>query len=203
MIYFYPGEEWRELVYENKYKVNYAISSYGRLVSYTDSIKTGRLLKPGEVKGFKVFKRFSTINGKRKVESFFVHKKVAEFFLPPKREDQTFVIHLNFVKDDNRSLNLKWASKKEMEAHQSLNPKVIECREKLHHFNRTSPKGYKLTEEKVRVIKRKLLDPNRKTKIRILARQFGVTEMQLYRIKKGENWGHVHVDIPPKNPTVE
>jgi hypothetical protein len=43
------------------------------------------------------------------------------------------------------------------------------------------------------VLKKKLLDPNRKTRIRILAKQFGVSEMQLYRIKSGENWGDIEV----------
>jgi DNA-binding Xre family transcriptional regulator len=53
---------------------------------------------------------------------------------------------------------------------------------------------YKLTEAKVKILKRKLLDPNRKTRIKMLARQFGVSEMQLHRIRTGENWGHVKID---------
>jgi len=42
--------------------------------------------------------------------------------------------------------------------------------------------------------KRKLLDPKRKTRMKIMAKQFGVSEMQLYRIKSGENWGHITID---------
>ena len=30
--------------------------------------------------------------------------------------------------------------------------------------------------------------------MRIIAKQFGISEMQLYRIKSGENWGHVKID---------
>jgi len=45
------------------------------------------------------------------------------------------------------------------------------------------------------LLKKKLLDPGRKTRMKILAKQFGVTEMQLHRIKTGENWGEVKVTI--------
>jgi DNA-binding Xre family transcriptional regulator len=45
----------------------------------------------------------------------------------------------------------------------------------------------------VKRLKKKLLDPNRKTRYKILAKQFGVSEMQLHRIKTGENWGHIIV----------
>ena len=51
----------------------------------------------------------------------------------------------------------------------------------------------KLSEAKVRVIKKKLLDPNRRTRLRIIANQFGITTTQLYRIKSGENWGEIKV----------
>jgi hypothetical protein len=120
MIVFFQGEEWRELTFKNKYTVKYALSNYGRVVSYSQNIKEGRLIKPTVVKGFLVFKRYLKVNGKRIVDSFFIHKKVAELFLPAKTDDQTFVLHLNFVKNDNRLSNLRWANKEEMEAHQAL-----------------------------------------------------------------------------------
>jgi Mor family transcriptional regulator len=31
-------------------------------------------------------------------------------------------------------------------------------------------------------------------KIKVLAKQYGVSEMQIYRIKSGENWSHITVD---------
>jgi len=49
------------------------------------------------------------------------------------------------------------------------------------------------------LIKKKLLDPNRKTRMKMLAHQFRISEMQLYRIKSGENWGHVMVEERKKN----
>ena len=36
-------------------------------------------------------------------------------------------------------------------------------------------------------------DPKRKLTHKQLAEKFGVSEMQLHRIKSGENWGHINV----------
>ena len=49
----------------------------------------------------------------------------------------------------------------------------------------------KLDSTQVMRIKRMIFDPQRKTRMRIIAKQFGISEMQLYRIKTGENWASV------------
>ena len=71
--------------------------------------------------------------------------------------------------------------------HNNKNPNVIESKRKALE----NPKYAKLSGGKVRMIKRKIFDPNRKTRMRLIAKQFGVSKMQLYRIKSGENWGHI------------
>jgi len=102
-----------------------------------------------------------------------------------REEDQKYLVHLDFDKENNRSWNLKWAKKKEMFLHHRKNPKKI---------NRKGKRTYsKLTEGRVRLIKKKIFDPNRKTRMRLIAKQFGISEMQLYRIKSGENWGEVKI----------
>jgi predicted DNA binding protein len=72
-------------------------------------------------------------------------------------------------------------------------PAVKEAMRKLVELNKKRD-GAKLTESKVRLLKKKIFDPNRKTRLKMLAKQFGISEMQLYRIKSGENWGHVKID---------
>jgi DNA-binding Xre family transcriptional regulator len=42
-------------------------------------------------------------------------------------------------------------------------------------------------------LKKLISDPNRKTRLKMLAKQFGISEMQVSRIKSGENWGHIKI----------
>lgn len=65
-----------------------------------------------------------------------------------------------------------------------------------HHNSNSIPRpssNCKFTETEVIRLKRILHDPKRKTRYKIIARQLGVTEMQLHRIKTGENWGHIKI----------
>jgi hypothetical protein len=91
--------------------------------------------------------------------------------------------------------NLQWATRAEMLAHGKKSPFVIEARKKqlavLH--DKQKLKGRKLTSTQVMLIKKMLLNPNRKTRLKIIAKKFGVTEMTLHRIKTGENWAHIKI----------
>ncbi|MDQ3190918.1 MAG: hypothetical protein M3Q58_04925 [Bacteroidota bacterium] len=83
----------------------------------------------------------------------YIHKLVAEHFLPEKAEDQTFVIHLDFKKGNNKANNLKWANTKERIEHNRKSPAVIQAVKKLTEFNKQSD-GRKLTAAKVQFIKK-------------------------------------------------
>ena len=76
--------------------------------------------------------------------------------------------------------------------HSKTSPYVIEAKKKLIE-HRIKSNGTKLIETQVIWLKKKLLDPNRKTRLKIFAKKFGVSEMTLHRIKSGENWGHIKV----------
>ena len=76
-----------------------------------------------------------------------------------------------------------------MEAHQQFSPAKLAYKEK----QRNRVKGLKLNITKVKSIKRLLAKPGRKT-MKQIAEQFDISEMQLYRIKSGENWSHVTLD---------
>jgi len=49
----------------------------------------------------------------------------------------------------------------------------------------------KLSADQVKGIKKVLSNKNRNVTIRQLAEKYGVSEMTMYRIKSGENWGRV------------
>ncbi len=122
----------------------------------------------------------------RKSKTFYIHKIVAEHFIPNYDPLKTFVIHLDYNKKNNFVANLQWATRREKELHQIKGPNF--------YIPRGMVTNSKLTESQVKLIKRKLFDPNRKTKLKILARQFGISLMQLHRIKTGQNWGNVEAD---------
>jgi hypothetical protein len=186
------GEEWKEFIISPPVKFRYAVSSFGRLMSFTDSIEAGTIIKGSSIEEYRSIGFRSSVNGKLIYRHFLVHKLVAEHFIPKDSPEQIFVLHLDFNKGNNHISNLKWATKKEMIEHRKKNPLVIEGRKKTLAAKKDI--GQKLTAAKVKLLKQKIFDPNRKTRMKMLARQFGISEMQLYRIKSGENWGHVKPD---------
>lgn len=161
------------------------ISNYGRIVKLVD--KKPEIFKPYALNGYPhiKIKTNKTVKyrgyTKRKYKGYYVHKLVAEQFL--EQGAGKYVIHLDYDKLNNRVANLKWATKEEKEAHQWKNPLFIKSKSKRTYS--------KLTENKVRLIKKKLNDPDRRTRLKIIAKQFGISTMQLRRIKTGENWGDV------------
>jgi DNA invertase Pin-like site-specific DNA recombinase len=88
---------------------------------------------------------------------------------------------------DNRASNLKWATQEEVAKHQQKSPAKIAY--KAVQASRTV--GLKLNATQVKAIKKLLEDPKRKVTYRQLAEKYGVSEMTLYRIKSGENWGRI------------
>ena len=142
--------------------------------------------------GYKVYRYSKTINGKRVYTAFFIYKLVAEFFIPKTSEEQQHVIHLDYVRDNDSVSNLRWATYEEMMEHRKKSPHVIRSMQKLLEFNLNAD-GRKLTVTRVIHLKKLLKNPNQKTRIKMLAKQFGISEMQVNRIKRGENWGHIKV----------
>ncbi len=186
MNFYYSNEKWKEIDFSrfNPF-LKYAISNYGRIVSYVEDFKEGNLLKGGVLGGYPILK--TRMNGVDR--TIYLHKLVAEYFLEKPSEDHHSVIHLDFNKKNNHTSNLKWATKVELVAHHKNNPNILEARK-----NSPKPqKGHKLTSTDVIRIKRMISNPKRKTRMKLIAKQFGISEMQLYRIKSGENWGHIKI----------
>lgn len=114
-----------------------------------------------------------------------IHRLVAEYFLNPPDASQTVVAHLDYNKLNNRSYNLKWMTPEQSYEHQKKSPYVIAEKNKRSTRENHSTK---LTVTKVMYLK-KLLNENKP--VRQLAKQFKVTDTQIIRIKKGENWAEI------------
>jgi hypothetical protein len=189
MLKLYPGERWKELLFEpGALKKRYTVSNFGRVISFVDKMEEGRLINCGLVGGYPAFrpKPFG------KYKTFYVHRLVGESFLSSPSNEHQFIIHIDHNKENNRLENLRYATKREMELHQQNSPLVKMGREKRKLIK--PQQGHKLSSTDVMRIKKMIFNPNRKTRLKMIARQFNISEMQLYRIKSGENWGHIKVE---------
>ncbi len=192
MFRLYPGEKFREIEIAHKLKMRYAVSDRGRLISFKEKFEDGTLLKGGDSSGYRTFRYHYYDNGRRTSRVFLMHNLIAQFFLPKTSEDQKHVLHMDYnIRNDDVS-NLRWATYEEMQQHRKGSPAVIRAMKNLVEHNIKSD-GKKLTVTRVIHLKKLLQDPNRKTRIKMLAKQFGISEMQINRIKRGENWGHIKV----------
>ena len=179
----YWDEEWKDLVVEDMAETEkFKISNYGRIKSFKVN-PDGVIIKGSEIGGYKSL-TIRRNNGK--TTSKYIHKLTAEHFVPKTSDEEKYVLHKDYAKKNNYFPNLVWATKRDKEVHLNKNPNFIATKKMV--------KNAKLTEAKVKLLKKKIFDPNRKTRLKMLAKQFGISEMQLYRIKSGENWGHVTMD---------
>jgi len=196
MLKLYSEEVFKEITIEYKLQLRYAISNYGRLVSFSEDINEGRIINGSLQDGYRIWK-YTTRDKKnrKKYKHKFYYRLVAEYFIPKTSEKQVYVLHLDRNRANDHISNLRWATKEEMLDHYKKSPFVLEARKKQLagvHANRVH-KGNKLTSTDVMLIKKILLNPNRKTRLKILAKKFGVSEMTLHRIRTGENWGHITI----------
>ena len=181
----YHREEWKKIEFAENIseKEQFLISTFGRVKSLKVDPVEGTLINTPATNNYQ---RITVFQKSGKKTARCVHKLVAETFIEKTNPDQSFVIHIDYDKENNNIWNLAWATKDEKFAHLYRSPKFKDPSARATNS--------KLSEGKVRMIKKKLLDPNRKTRLKMIAKQFGVSEMQLHRIKTGENWAHVIVD---------
>ncbi len=147
----------------------YAITNHGRVISYTTSPVEGTFLKQGKIR---IYRGVSL--GR---QTYLVQRLVASQFVKKNKKDQRFVIHLDYNNDNNHYKNLKWVDREEMNIHVRNNPSA-KRRATL-----------KLTVSQVKKIKEILL--KKKSSLKTIAEKYGVSDMQIHRIKTGENWGHI------------
>ena len=186
MIPKVKSELWKtiKLDAQNISRRKYAVSSLGRAASYrTNLYEDGKILNGSITSGYRTLNlHFEEGNG-----TIYLHREIAKLFCKKGSSKAKYVIHLNHKKQDNHIDNLKWAILKEMSDHQQNSPLKIAY--KLVQGNRKT--GLKLDAAKVKSIKKILRLRNRKITYKQLAEQYNVSEMTVYRIKSGENWGHI------------
>ncbi|HEY9047024.1 MAG TPA: NUMOD4 domain-containing protein [Ohtaekwangia sp.] len=179
---FLTGESWKELKLKKGTSTKrYAVSDKGRIVSFKEQIDDGYILKPRLTQGYPSI----TIGREDTRQNYYIHRLVAEYFNKQVNTKNTFVIHVDHNKENNRANNLKWVNHDLQIEHAKKDPNVL---------LRMSPdEGPKLTVDKVKQIKVALFRSKKQPTLKALARRFRVSDMQIHRIKIGENWAHVKV----------
>lgn len=186
MIKKINGEVWKQLQFggHKNLRRKYAVSSMGRAASFKEDInEDGKLLNGSLTSGYRTLNlHVESGNG-----TIYLHRQVAKLFCKKKSPKYKYVIHLNHKKDDNKYTNLQWATLEEMSSHQQNSP--LKKAYKKRQANKTV--GLKLNVAKVKSIKEAIANPKRKLTFKQLAAKYNISEMTLYRIKSGENWGHI------------
>ena len=186
MIKKLPGEIWKSLVFSGSKELRnrYAVSTHGRIASYKQNVlEDGKLLNGSLTTGYR------TLNLHRPGHkgTLYIHREMARLFLKRPSAKHKYVIHKNHNKLDNSLKNLGWATLDEMIRHQQKSPAKLAY--KKRQANREV--GLKLNASQVRRIKDLLNNKNRRLTIKQLAEKYDVSEMTMYRIKSGENWGRI------------
>ena len=117
-----------------------------------------------------------------------IHRLVADCFLQKPGTGQLVVAHLDHDKLNNRVSNLKWMTLAENYEHQKRSPHVIRDKQEKKEAGKESSKSVKLTAIRVMYLKKLL---NQGKSVKQLARTFKVTDTQIIRIKRGENWAEI------------
>jgi hypothetical protein len=175
----FQNEQWKKISIEQIAETEkFFISDFGRLASH-DKNGDFTILNPSKIKGYPIV-NVKLTNGKRTTR--YIHKLVAELFIPKLSQNQSFVIHADFNKDNNHVKNLKWADRSMLFEHQAKNP----------NYKKGLIRYSKLSETDVIRLKKKL--KRGKNPLYKIAKEFGITHTQLNRIRSGENWGHIKID---------
>jgi len=179
---FLNGESWKELKLKKGITTKrYAVSNKGRIVSFKTTIEESYLLTPRLTQGYPSI----TIGRASARQNYYVHRVVATYFCKQAHANHNFVIHLDHKKENNKASNLKWVKQETQIEHAKKDPNVL--------IRMTPEEGPKLTADKVRKIKLALFKSKKPPTLKMLAAKFKVSDMQIHRIKVGENWSHVKI----------
>ncbi len=176
------NEIWKKLKANTRSR--YEVSSYGRIKSFSYNPE-GTILKGKMHGGYLMLDYYDLETATRK--HALIHRLVALHFIGKPTKAKPNVIHIDGNKANNRVENLRYASVSETGEHHITNESAV-----ANTINRNAKrtKGAKLTLTQVETIRKILANPNKKVKRNLIAARYKVSEMTIYRIQNGENWGN-------------
>jgi hypothetical protein len=191
-------EEWAKINFNEsifglgegkEVKTPYEVSNWGRLKSYAYQNSDGRIIKGTLSKQghrfLDVVTGWEADKGRPTRKKIPVHKLVASYFVEnDDSERKISVIHKDYDKQNNNFKNLEWATPQEAGLHAWNN----EDRDSRLNFLKITNRKNKLSPEKAEAIRRRYARGN--STMKQIAKQYGVSEMQISRVIRGENWSN-------------
>jgi hypothetical protein len=184
-------EVWKKIKFhKNKPSIAYAVSNHGRFgVMGKDGKVEVRTFKPQDG-GYRYNYRS---NGASR--TIFITRAIAHIFVKGESAKKHMVIHKDHDFLNDHADNLVWVTPEEHRKHVINSPAAIKFRKKraivVSHTARI------FDENSIKVVKSLIWDPKRTLTLKQIAKKYKVSEMQIYRIKRGEIWFHVRVAGEP------
>jgi hypothetical protein len=170
---------WKPVVtYEDSYEVSSDgwVRTLDRICDKRRGIVKSKVLNQFDNHGY----RFVILSRGGKRRNFYVHRLVAESFLP-NPENKPQINHINGNKSDNRLSNLEWSTIKDNHLHS------------YRYLNRKSSnnQGHKnpnarLSLDQVKDIISRYMSGVSTAKV--LAMEFGINKNYVYQMAKGKTW---------------
>lgn len=167
------GEVWLPIPDSNNH---YLVSNFGRVKSFMYNKTEGRIMRACKMGNFLVVK----IRIDKKMVNWYIHRLVATVFIPKESDEMIHVVHVDLNYKNNHVSNLSWAKRDKLIEN-------LKTRNALSN-KRQKPNNTKLKESDVALLKSMIL--NGVTNVKI-SKLFCISQMQVTRIKRGENWGYV------------
>lgn len=183
-------EIWKPILYNGKKSnVPYRVSNFGNIAILDGTKLIAKKYAPTK-KGARIRMRFGNND-----LSIALSKIVATAFIPKKNSKQKFVICKDYNYSNCMVANLKWATPEEHRNFVKSSPNNVKARLKKNYDKKK--KGLVLKTKEVIALKEQIWAKKRKKSLKELAAKYRVSEMQIYRIKRGEIWFHVKVKNEP------
>src|SRR5215510_9083000 len=94
ILEFSPNEIFKEIYdLEDEFQRRYAISNYGRLVSFLENIEYGRIVCGSKQDGYRIWRYRFIANGKTVYKHRFYYRLVAAHFLKKSSDEQVYILH--------------------------------------------------------------------------------------------------------------
>ncbi len=176
-------EKWKKVsAKKHTYRKDYYVSNYGRVVSKDKHSGEEYLLKPS-LNNRNGYYYTDIIDHTGKKRGRLIQTLVAEHFdIPKSTEDAEFLSHKDGNRANNQVYNLEYITQDEV-----MEKSLVKYRKNNKYIRNNS----KLSESQVKRIKLQLKRGN--IRIAKIARMNGVSDTQIKRIQRGENWGHIKV----------